>query len=165
MKHPHRQYFLLPVSLLCITGANFFVLFLNKSTWSQIKKNLVLTVFFILPLIVIFSLIFNSNSIQLQRINYVLNHSDRSDYVYDGDIRFNLFRKDLHYFWFSVGRKKGLSTFNKMTQNMYGYYDIYRLIELKKPIFISNYQLDKDNSIIKNNYKKTRFKNLFIRVE
>ena len=91
------------------------------------------------------------NKYQLEKIDYVLSITDTNDLVYDGDIQFNLFRKDLDFFWYSIREKTGgLATFQKLKPYKY---DIYELIEQKKPKVISNYKLDINNPLIFNNYK------------
>ena len=37
---------------------------------------------------------------QIEKINYVLSITDENDKIFDGGISFNLFRNDVHYFWF-----------------------------------------------------------------
>tara|TARA_Y100001958_G_C20755854_1_gene238132 strand:- start:23 stop:520 length:498 start_codon:yes stop_codon:yes gene_type:complete len=91
------------------------------------------------------------NKFQLKKIEYVLSLTDTNDLVYDGDIQFNLFRRDLDFFWYSIREKTGgLATFQKLKPYKY---DIYELIEQKKPKVISNYKLDINNPLILSKYK------------
>jgi hypothetical protein len=109
-------------------------------------------------------MIFQSNQSQKRKIQYVLENTIDSDYVYDGDIQFNLFRKDLHYFWYSI-RNQGLKTYNKITHGKFVDYDACRLIKSKKPRFISDFQLDLEGCGLAKMYKPTVFKHLFERID
>ena len=102
------------------------------------------------------------NNDQLKKIEYVLSLTDSNDLVYDGDIQFNIFRKDLDFFWYSVRKETGgLATIRKLKPYDY---DIYNLIEVKNPKIISNYKIDVNHPLILENYKKTPFyEDLFIR--
>ncbi|CAA9585631.1 hypothetical protein AVDCRST_MAG81-3739 [uncultured Synechococcales cyanobacterium] len=57
------------------------------------------------------------------------------DFVYDGNIEFNVFRKDINFFWFSLDQNDGLATYKSMTSYDY---NVYELIERFKPKVISN---------------------------
>ena len=89
------------------------------------------------------------NKSQLDKINYVLNLTGPDDYVYDGDIQFNLFRKDLDYYWFSLGEYGALATHQKLDRYDYNVYD---LIGRYKPIIISDFLLDRTNQVIVDQY-------------
>ena len=104
------------------------------------------------------------NDRQLKKIQYVLSHTKPDDFVYDGDIQFNVFRKDLDFFWFSVSPHVGqLSTYKKWK----GYeYDIYQLIEQKKPKIISTYTISKnlsDPRIVSFYIQSEEYPDLYIR--
>jgi len=103
-----------------------------------------------------------SNTSQLQKISYVLSITKPGDYVYDGNTSFNIFRKDLDFFWFSVDQGDALTTYAKMT----GYeYSIYELIDRFKPKVISNYFIaDMADQRIAAHYKQSsQYNDLFIR--
>jgi len=103
-----------------------------------------------------------NNHEQIEKIRYVLDNSSEDDLIYDGDIRFNLFRRDIDFYYFSVRpHTGGLAT----EQKLRGYdYNIYKIISEKKPKIISTYYIDDlENSIIKNNYKKSKkYEELYI---
>jgi len=103
-----------------------------------------------------------NNHEQIEKIRYVLDNSSEVDLIYDGDIRFNLFRRDIDFYYFSVRpHTGGLAT----EQKLRGYdYNIYKIISEKKPKIISTYYIDDlENSIIKNNYKKSKkYEELYI---
>ena len=109
---------------------------------------------------------FHANHKQLKRIEYVLENTGENDPVYDGDIQFNVFRPDLHYFWYSI-KNGGLRTYNKITNNKFGDYDIVKLILENQPLLISNFCLEGSatpaGSVLSKFYKKTNYKNLYIK--
>ena len=102
----------------------------------------------------------DKNTVQLDKIKYVLEHSKQTDKVYDGSIYFNLFREDVDYFWFSVRPKGVVETYQSIKPREY---DIYKLIETKKPKIIYAKYLDVNNKIIKDNYYLTEFDRLYER--
>jgi hypothetical protein len=91
---------------------------------------------------------------QLGKIQYVLSNTSEDDRVYDGDIKFNVFRKDVDYFWFSVRPKTGaLATYQSL--NPYEY-NIYELIAKFEPKIISKRYIDNvANEIIANHYYRS----------
>ena len=91
---------------------------------------------------------------ELKRIAYVLENTDPSQCVYDGydlgnNSRFNLFRKDIDYFWWSLHPWEALPLYIKMTNY---YYDVYQRIEEKKPELIRNYLIDVNYPFIRKCY-------------
>jgi len=105
----------------------------------------------------------SNNVTQLALVDYTVEITDPDDYVYDGDASFNLFRKDLDYFWFSVRddrhRPGALMTYQQEIADYH--YDIYELIEKYKPKVIRLYQVDDpSNPIISENYTMSEDFNL-----
>lgn len=72
---------------------------------------------------------------QIARVEYALLHTNENDYVYDGCNMFNLYRKDLDFFWF-WGHDKIPSYATYALIKPYNY-NIYQLIKEKKPKIIS----------------------------
>lgn len=103
-----------------------------------------------------------SNRNQLEKVNYVLSVTDKEDYVYDGDILFNVFRKDIDFFWLSIRPKYHMATYKTITQYDY---DIYELIDKHKPKIISNYYISnmKDRRISRHYVQSDIYKDLYIR--
>lgn len=133
---PYEQYFMIVVPLMAIVAANtIMALFEEKPAW--------LVVMLILSTVPGQCFLLNGlkkkNTVQLEKINYVLAVTNPDDYVYDGSPNFNLFRKDLDFFWFSVRPDKALATYKRMTEYNY---DIYKLIEKFKPKVISDLGID-----------------------
>lgn len=164
VKHPYEQYFVFPVSLISIVNGYFVKDLFSRYKYRRKTKTVVLLAILIIPVAIVSAMILNSNQNQKRKIHYVLENTADSDYVYDGDIQFNLFRKDLHYFWYSIGNQ-GLKTYNKITHGRFADYDACRLIKSKKPKFISDFQLDLENCGLTKMYKPTVFKHLYERID
>lgn len=103
------------------------------------------------------------NTFQLKQIEFVLSNTDADDFVYDGDAQFNLFRKDIDYFWYSVKPDTGVLASYKLFRDYD--YDINRLLREKKPKIISgSFVNEKKNTFIQENYIPVKeYKNIFIR--
>ena len=114
----------------------------------------------------------------MDKIDYVLSVTNKNDRVYDGDAQFNIFRKDLDFFWFSIcnrnwrtlhlkeGEKPqnlGLGTFQTIEDHPY---NIYELINSKTPLVISNYCIDNmEDERIREDYRQSEiFKDIYLRV-
>ena len=79
---------------------------------------------------------FRSNRGQLEKIQFVLDRSQRSDRMYDQWRDFNVFRPDMHYFWFMT--RPGVRLYNGFTGGRFAGYDECRLIATVKPRFVSD---------------------------
>jgi hypothetical protein len=84
---------------------------------------------------------------QLVTVDYVVQHTNASDIVYDGDVTVNLFRNDLHYFYFSTNQGNGLDTYRSVVsrygfKDKHGAYDICDLIHQKNPAIITHQYVD-----------------------
>ncbi len=159
-----QQYFMTSIPLIAILSANAI-----NSIFKEYKfmKFIVVVLSIVLPLNVIIFPVFHpsyyiSNSEQIKKIDYVLTISQPNDFVYDGDNKFNVFRKDIDYFWFSLFPQGGLETYKTMADYKY---DIYELIDKKKPKIISKILINNMNDTrISNHYiKSDKYKDLFIR--
>jgi len=97
----------------------------------------------------------------LKRIQYVLNYTDSSDYVYDGHASFNIYRKDVDFFWFALDYRYG-ALFVYKNWTLYNY-NIYNLIHTKKPKIISAHLLNvKDKRISRYYFQSPKYKKLYI---
>ncbi len=135
VRAPFKQYFLpLMIFLSLLAGKG-----LQDFPMTKVKIIVTLSLTFCLSTVWgIASLQHNKQSIQLQGIRHVIEQTDKEDMVYDGDIRFNIFRKDLDYFWFSTGSGAGLETYRHWKDYSY---DLNQLIREKKPKISSDYSL------------------------
>lgn len=158
-----RQDFMLAIPLLSIAAAYFLKFSCDRIKLNDTYKVLLIILIIIVPVFSLLALNITTNSPQLEKINFVLRNSKESDLIYDGNIKFNVYRYDLHYFWYCTGEKRCLSAYNKLTNNKYGDYDICELIKSKEPIFISDYELNITECGLGKLYNKTKYDDLYIR--
>ena len=160
IKAPYPQYYMLLFPLMAIIAGFGVVKVINE----RIAIIAILWAATVLPgFLLCENLKFNTNVNQLEKIKYVLSKTNENDYVYDGDILFNIFNKDIDFFWFSVRPKTGALAAYK-TLSEYNY-DIYKLIDKHKPNIISNYYIDNMNNetISKNYHPSDKYEDIFIR--
>ena len=79
--------------------------------------------------------VFRPNSIQLAKIQYVLDRSRPDDRMFDEWRDFNLFRPDMHYAWFMT--RPALRFYNR-ADGRFADYDVCRLLATVKPRFASD---------------------------
>jgi len=158
----YAQYYFTVLPLLAIIAA---------SGWEYLAKRQQVIALLGLAIVVsgssavyINDIVKRQNGWQLQRIAYVYNVTGKADYVYDGDINFNLFRKDLDFFWFGVGATHSLDKYRLFKPYEY---NIYALIDKFKPKLISDYAIDNlDHPVIRNHYiESDRFQGLYLRTD
>ncbi|WP_420581039.1 ArnT family glycosyltransferase [Reichenbachiella sp.] len=159
VKFPYRQYFMPFVPVLCMMAAigMFEFLKLKQMKWVVFLATVVPFVYFSMTLLVY------PNKPQLDKINWVVANTNPSDYVYDGDIYFNLFRRDVDFFWYSTEPgKSGLKTYQSLKPYSY---DVYKRIQEFKPKIISDTFIeDMSHEIISRNYRQsTEYPELYIR--
>ena len=164
---PHKQYFIMIIPLVAIISG-----FVFHSIFSRNRYKILINISIVLYMIVSASLFLffsfceiHSNWYQFQKINYVLSITNPKEFVYDGDINFNVFRKDISFFWFSVNPKMGaLITYKTFSSY---HYDIYNLINTVKPKVISGNYIDNlTDKRISNHYIQSQlYKDLLIRIE
>ncbi|MEP0984703.1 glycosyltransferase family 39 protein [Ekhidna sp.] len=156
---PYRQYFMPFVPFMCGISAAAMLRVLNEK---QTKIIVALTV--LVPMIYsIRSIIVYPNKPELQKIDWVLDQTEPRDHIYDGDIYFNLYRKDIDFFWYSTDPKKGgLVTYKKLRNYDY---NIYEAINKHRPKIISALFIeDMNRPGIKENYFQSEdYPDLYIR--
>lgn len=160
VRSPYKQYFMMAMPLVAIMAANAINSIFQKNTKMFL---VVLIMSIVLPSYVLLCrTVKPSNRKQLEKINYVLSVTDKEDYVYDGDILFNVFRKDIDFFWLSVRPKYHMATYKTITQYDY---DIYELIDKHKPRIISNYYISnmEDRRISRHYVQSDIYEDLYIR--
>lgn len=131
VKAPYRQYFMPFDPFFCAIAAY------GMLTTIKGKRLVVLVVLtFLVPMgYYILSIIKYPNQPQLDKIEWVLQNTTESDYVYDGDIYFNLYRKDIDFFWYSTEPGKGgLGTYQRLKPYTY---DINAAIRKYRPKVVS----------------------------
>jgi len=142
VKRPHMQYYMPALCLLCVIAGMAMVDVFQKLQVKRSLQFLLLAALVAEPLYRFGPELFTENKRQLKIISYVIERSGPEDIIYDGDIEFNLFRRDLHYFWYSLGDNRGLDTYNRVTNGRFADYDLAKLIREKNPTFISDFVLD-----------------------
>jgi hypothetical protein len=100
----------------------------------------------------------------LAKVDYVVRATQPSDLVYDGDARFNLFRHDIDFFWFSLQSGSGLDTYRSLREYCY---DIYARIAEKRPKVVADHQIpDLKHPLIRDHYRQSaEFPELWIRID
>lgn len=180
---PYPQYLLMGLPFSAIVIAKIFGELPHNAKIDQdsqaenlvanphLKKSSLSSFYFLLTLYVVLSLASSSKiifdreltqSLQLNKIDFVLSRTQTNDYVYDADVSFNVFRKDLDYFWFSVKPYRALDTY-RQTVGPYNY-DPYQLIDRYKPKVISRETISNiEEPRIKDFYTQSVYHDLFIR--
>ncbi|MBT4277577.1 phospholipid carrier-dependent glycosyltransferase [Candidatus Falkowbacteria bacterium] len=158
LKTPFAQNYLLALPFICIIsvlGIKFII-----------KDKIIILLIILISSSISFNILAvnlqNSNKDQLNKINHILSITDKDDYIHDGDAQFNLFRKDLDYFWFGLKENGALSTYNSIR----GYeYNTYDLIKKFKPKVVSDRFVDVSNEYIFNNYMEdNNFNHILIKI-
>ena len=163
---PHKQSFLQLLPLLGITSAVMVHSLFKRLAVAPIVKIILVLILLGVPAKSIVKVHKSSIEPRLDSIKYVLENTEPGDAVYDGNITFNVFRPDLHYFWYSLTPGKLLDSYNLVTGNRYGDYNIYDLILEKKPKFISHTAIGPKNprfAQVAAMYTKSPYKNIYIR--
>lgn len=91
------------------------------------------------------------NRAQLARIDFVLARTPPGEPVYDANGEFNLFRPDLHYFWFFVGPGRNMPMDAEVGRRQRAYlvsrlgpgsYDPCALVGQARPRIVSTHRID-----------------------
>ena len=104
-----------------------------------------------------------TNDSQLAKIQYVMDLTEPDDYVYDGNIFFNLFRRDVDFIWYMAGEPyKAAETLAILIDYDY---NVYEAIERYEPKVISNFGIDNMNDprIADHYVPSPEYDDLFIR--
>ncbi len=156
-KAPWPQYLIITAPFVSIIASyGLCTLFKNKSS---------IMYFLLVLLIVPFYFEFNkikSNKYDLDRLQYVIDNTNKMDKVFDSYPYINLFREDIDYFWFSTQDSGLLKIYQKMTNYKY---DIYELIEKHKPKIIGRRNVANmgHNSIKPFYFESEKYPTLYIR--
>ncbi len=156
-----NQYFILPIAILAVPAARQAVWLFERFKCSDACRSCALILVLIAPWCITAHKFTESNKFQLERIRYVLSQTAPHEPVYDGDIQFNIFRPDLHYFWYNTKPRRALDSYNQVAQNRFSSYDIHELIKARKPAFISDASVDINDPRIKGVYTSTPFPHLY----
>lgn len=160
---PWAQYLLLPIALLSVLCASVMMNYFEIMKSKKIFFALLLILFFISPAISYIVRIGIGNRNQREVIQYVLEQTEKEDRVFDGDSHFNLFRHDLHYFWFDCGFYNKNWQHPKEIEERLSNFDIPQLIQDFQPEIISDYKLNVSSNPVFQSYRKTGHR-LFIKM-
>lgn len=157
---PFAQYYLMALPFVAIVASEAVVLLMGH--FKEVPVLVVLGLSVLYPAYLIFDEAHETNAAQLRKIEYVLSVTGTDDLVYDGDANFNLFRKDMDYFWFSVRPERGVLAAYQLLRPYA--YDPYLLIEERQPKIISDSFLKTKNPIILEGYTRSgEYKDLWLR--
>jgi hypothetical protein len=155
------QYFMMALPFMAMVAASALSLLVEASPRAGVTVALSL---FLLPAYVVGSDAHSrAQRSQLKRIGYVLANTTPQDYVYDGNGTFNLFRKDLDYFWLSAEPER---YFIRAYRTFAPYdFDVLQLIDRYKPRIISSHGIrNMDDPRIREHYEPIpKFNDLFLR--
>ena len=104
-----------------------------------------------------------SNAAQLAKIQYVLDLTNEDDYVYDGNIMFNVFRRDVDFIWYMAGPPyKARETLASLLDYRY---DVYAAIDRFEPKVISEFGIDNMNDprIATHYVQSPKYSDLYLR--
>ena len=158
-RSPYLQYWIPLLPLLAIYAAHGLIRMLGSRP-AMIGGLLAASA--IAPVIVEIYLGETTNLGHLDEIACVLETAGPAEAVYDGDAMFNVFRRDVDYFWFSLGDRQMLESYRRLRPYEL---DIYDRIEKVKPKIISTFEIkDLDDARIRDHYAKSeRYPNLLVR--
>ncbi|MDD5223688.1 MAG: glycosyltransferase family 39 protein [bacterium] len=170
--HPYPQYFL-PALPFCAIAVGYA---LNEG-FNRFKLNNLIRVIILIallaePAVFLVKKSRETNADQLSLINYVLRNTSPGECVYDSFLQFNLFRPDLHYFWFHHSPWGGLDQYRRLAQNKYfgryiiperGRYDVCGMIKSRKPKYILGFTYVQEKCGLKELYAPTVFENIKVR--
>ncbi|OVE79709.1 hypothetical protein BVY01_01670 [bacterium I07] len=156
--------FLLGIPFLCVVAGYFLQSWLKHPKWNERRKLGIVMLIVTLPTFFLLKTgLIQHNRHQVRQIQYVLKNTAKTDRVYDGNNVFNLFRPDMHYFWYAVYGNNLIVRYNQITGGKYGDYDLSLLIQEKRPMIISNFGFDISGSGLLSTYQESPFKGLYIR--
>ncbi len=164
LQTPWEQYYLQALVLLAAVASWMLMRLFEKIRAGVFLRFFILVILVLLPVLTMLRYRISGNRHQLEAIDLVAQTTRPDELVYDGDILFNLFRSDLHYFWYSTHPGGNLDLYNKLTRGKYGDYSVCSLIEEKKPRWLSTYQ-HLHRCPVYRNYRKDKKFNLYRRIE
>jgi hypothetical protein len=117
----------------------------------------------VVPLPFLVALNFPLNGVQLEKFAYVLRQAVPGEKVLDGRNDFNLFRPDVHYFWFNVALGVLEDYRRSGGGGRHADYDLCRLIGERQPRFILLDNREWNSCEVWRDYIPTPYAGLFIR--
>ncbi len=154
----HFEQYLLPLMPLMAIIAGHAMLQIGRLLFKKNLSWVIVIIYVFYPLNSIWEHIkCTPNSDQMKEMSYALSVTKPTDFVYDPDRNFHIFRNNMD--WQNVGVQSWF-------KNRSGYhFNVYTLIDKFKPKIISHTAGDMSNSSIAKHYKMSdKFPDLFIRI-
>lgn len=157
------RYVVAAVPFLAVAVAAWLMDHLDSLRVRGARALVVLLIVCLVPFVAMARCIGRSNAEQLAQIQFVLDHSEAGDRVYDERRAFNIFRPDVHYFWFLAS--PGARIYSSLTGGRHGDYDTCRLLATMKPRFVSERNATLERCGLLNQYRPTAFAAMSVRVD
>jgi 4-amino-4-deoxy-L-arabinose transferase-like glycosyltransferase len=162
VRSPYRQYLVPAIGFMSVIGGGGIAALCGKVRFGREWVPAVLAIIAVINILALWEKPNTAKrNAQFAQISFVTRTTGMDDCVYDGSARFNVFRPDMDFFWFSVGRTGGLATYRKMGLSYP--YDCIGKIVARKPVVISDYCLDCNDSKISSRYGQSPFKRIMVR--
>ena len=136
------QYFLPAWPLVAVLAASALVWWAERGRRPGRRLVVAAGVVAAVPVAVLFSWTRPAHGEQIERMAFVAAITPAGGAVYDGDNRLNLFREDVHHFWYAAGREPETSVYNRVAGPGRTPYDGCAAIRLRQPRVISDFQID-----------------------
>jgi hypothetical protein len=156
------RYLVAAVPFLAVAVAAWFTEEVERFRLSGRQAVALLALACLVPGVAMVRSVGRSNAGQLAQIQYVLDNSRVDDRMFDVSRDFNLFRPDVHYFWFLI--RPGVTHYSRLTGGRFADFDLCREIAAAKPRFVSNRRADLERCSLIEQYRPTAFAYLWVRV-
>jgi 4-amino-4-deoxy-L-arabinose transferase-like glycosyltransferase len=153
-----RQYYLMLTPFAAMAAAHGFV---ELFSHDRRIAALALAALAIPALAVYGDQVRRGNTAQIELAEYVLEQAPPGSYVHDVQVRFNLFRPDLDYFWFRAMPGEAIERYRRFRPYAY---DALALIDRLKPAVIATDGLPTlDDPRIANHYRRSAYRGVLVR--
>ena len=153
------RYLAAAVPFLAVAVASWLTLLVERR---QPRRRAVIAVVGLIVMMPAFGMlraVGRSNQLQLAQIQYVLDRTTLADRVYDRGAAVNVFRPDVHYFWFLVGPNGPAG--RRLAGPRHAGYETCRVIETAAFVFNARGELEQCGLL--GGYRQTPFPHLFER--
>jgi hypothetical protein len=157
VKIPYPHHFVLIVPLMAIAigcAASHAERFVNVTVWRTVW---IIGLLALVPYKQFAAVLRKRNVEQIRLVQYVLDKTSPQDVVYDGDINFNIFRKDPSFFWYDAGGTGDLMKYSRSYKGLESDADICSSIRRTKPRIISAFRWRMDRCDLASLYKPIQF--------
>jgi hypothetical protein len=155
------RYLVAAVPFLAVAAAAWFTENVGRFRLRGRRAAAVLICVCLVPGVAMVRSVGRSNAGQLAQIQYVLDNSRVDDRMFDEWRDFNLFRPDVHYFWFLI--RPGVKSYSRLSGGRFADFDLCREIAAAKPRFVSDRRADLERCGLLEQYRPTAFAYLWVR--